>query len=134
MALSVMSAGSIAGWAVFNSAAFMWGLIIATSQVLSSMKSYLPFIRQLKSLTAISNDLDTLFLEMENEWFNISTGKLTEGQIHKSLKYFKTKKHSIIQKHLCASPLPKDDVLMEKARQDAHLYFTTFHTTEMPSI
>lgn len=130
MFLAIMSSGSIASWAIFKEYSFIFGSLIAMSQVLSAVKSYLPFAKRLKSLQGITNDLETLFLEMENEWYNVSVGKLTEEQIHKSYMRYKNKKHQIMQKYLGASPLPTNRTLMEKAEHDVNLYFKTFYSEE----
>jgi hypothetical protein len=82
MFLAITSSGSIAGWAIFNDYSFHCGLIIALTQVVNATKSFFPYAKRLKSLQGIADEMELLFMEMENDWYNISIGKYTEEQIH----------------------------------------------------
>jgi hypothetical protein len=62
MFLAVMANGSIASWVVWKEYSFIWGLLIALSQLINAIKVYLPYQKRLKNLESITKELETLFL------------------------------------------------------------------------
>jgi len=130
MFLAISSSGSIAGWVIWKDHSFVWGAIIAISQAINAVKAYLPYAKRLKSLQGITNDLESLFLSMESNWFSVSEGKLTEEEVHRLHMALKQKRRQIIQKHLGASPLPEESAMMEKAKESAKVYFNNFYIFE----
>lgn len=127
MFLAIASSGSIAGWVIWNELSFVWGVIIAISQAINAVKPYLPYAKRLKSLQGITNDLESLFLTMEDNWFKVSEGSLTEEQIHKLHMRCKEKRRQIIQKYLGATPLPENIKLMNQAKIYTQSYFNNFY-------
>lgn len=127
MFLAITSSSSIAGWAVWSQFSFVWASIIAISQVISAIKSYLPFSKRLKALQGITNDLEALFLAMESDWFAISEGQLQNEEIHKLHMNYKEKRRLIIHKYLASDPLPVRDTLLEQAKEQAKDYFNNFY-------
>jgi len=91
MFLATAASGSIASWVVWKDYSFLWGSIIAFSQVVNAIKSYLPYKKRLKALQGITNDLESLFLVMEDNWFKVSEGLLNKEEIHKLHMRFKEK-------------------------------------------
>lgn len=130
MFLAFSSSGSIGAWVIWKDYSFIWAGIIALSQVINAVKSFLPYSKRLKALQGVTNDLESLFLSMENRWYDVSEGKLTEEEIHKIHMNYKEKRRQIIQKHLTASPLPHNQKLMDKATNNARTYFTNFYVFE----
>ncbi|TDF42123.1 hypothetical protein EYS14_04610 [Alteromonadaceae bacterium M269] len=126
--LAIASNGSIASWVIWKELSPIWGAIIAVSQAINAIKGLLPYSKRLKSLQNITNDLESLFLAMENKWFDVAEGKLTEEQIHKLHMQFKEKRRQIIQKHLGSSPLPENTDLLNKAKKDTQTYFNNFYS------
>lgn len=126
MFLAISSSGSIAGWVIWENFSFLWGSIIAISQAFNAIKIYLPYSKRLKSLQAITNDLESLFLSMEDSWFYVSEGKLTEEDIHKLHMQYKGKINQTIHKHL-SIPLPNKKDMMNEAKESAKLYFNNFY-------
>ena len=127
MFLAIASNGSIAGWAIFQHLQMVWALIIAVSQLINAVKDHLPYSKRLKALNSLTNDLESLFLSMENHWFNVSEGKLTEEEIHKLQMKIKEQRRQIIQKHLGSQSLPHNEKLMKKAEEATQVYFSNFY-------
>jgi hypothetical protein len=128
MFLAITASTSIAGWVIWKDYSFVWGAIIASSQALNAIKTYLPYSKRLKALHGITNDLESLFLSMENNWFHVSEGKLTEEEIHRLHMKYKEKRRQIIQKYLGNSPLPEDNDMLKKAQITAKTYFNNFYS------
>lgn len=130
IALAISSNGSIAGWVIWKRFDFVWACFIAGSQFLNAIKSYLPYAKRLQALRGITNDLESLFLSMENHWFNVAEGRLNQEEIHKLHMKMKEQRRQIIQKHLGSMPLPVDEGLLEKAKQVTRVYFSNFYAVE----
>lgn len=127
MFLAVTSSGSIASWVIWKELSFVWAGIIATSQALNVIKAYLPYSKRLKSLQGITNDLEAIFLSMEDNWFDVSEGRLTDEEIHKLHMRFKEKRRQTIQKHLGPNPLPDCPKFWEQSKDLTREYFTNFY-------
>ena len=82
---AVTSSASIAGWAIWQSYGFAWGLVIAVSQVISATKQYLPYETRRKSCNDTCKELENLFIQSESDWYYVSVGTLTNEEIHKKL-------------------------------------------------
>jgi hypothetical protein len=127
MFLAIASNGSIAGWAIWNKYQMAWAFIVAASQFFNAIKGHLPFSKRLKALSALSNDLESLFLSMENHWFNVAEGRLNEEEIHKLQIKLKEQRRQILQKHIGPVDIPHDQKIMQRAVEVAKLYFENFY-------
>lgn len=128
--LAVASSGSIASWAIWQEYQMTWAFIIALSQLIHAIKPYLPFSKRLKALSALTNDLESLFLSMENHWFNVSEGKLSEEDIHKLHMQIKSTRRQLIQKHIGSESLPKNEKLLAQAVTSTKAYFSNFYSLQ----
>lgn len=62
---AVVSSTSIAGWAIWNQISYVWGILIAVMQVVTAIKSYLPFGQRLQVLPGLQSDLTSLYNDIE---------------------------------------------------------------------
>src|ERR1700680_760696 len=46
---AIASSGGIAGWAIWHEYGFVWGIIIATTQVVDALKDVFPFTKKHKA-------------------------------------------------------------------------------------
>lgn len=127
MFLAIASSSSIASWAIWSQFSFVWATLIAFSQVISAIKSHLPYSKRLKALHGITNDLEALFLAMESDWFAIAEGQLPDDDTHKLHMNYKEKRRIIINKYLGSDPLPVIDSLLAEANEQAGQYFKNFY-------
>ncbi|KUO30543.1 hypothetical protein AVO52_18080 [Vibrio cholerae] len=127
MFLAIASSGSIAGWVIWQPLSFLWGAIIAVSHAINAIKPYLPYAKRLRALHSASNELESVFIAMESEWFNVAEGQLTSEQIHSLQMKYKEKIRQISQKHLSSSALPENEKLLVKAKSTAKNYFDNFY-------
>ncbi|ELB2105561.1 hypothetical protein QNZ93_004543 [Vibrio parahaemolyticus] len=127
MFLAIASSGSIASWVIWQHLSFLWGAIIALSQAINAIKTYLPYAKRLRAVQSASNELESVFINMESLWFKVAEGQLTDEQIHSLQIKYKEKIRQISQKHLGSSTLPKDKKLLEKAKSSAKTYFSNFY-------
>ena len=113
---------SIAGWAIWQEHSFVWGLIIAGSQVVTAIKRFFPYATRINQLQGVVAELEILFVQMENDWYGVSEGSLSEQSIHRLNSDFRAKKPDIIRKYISKTTLPDQQSLREKAEFLAKQY------------
>ena len=128
--LAITSSSSICGWAIWNRFSFVWGMIIAISQLINAIKYFLPYRDRMKSLNKIVRDFDELLVLFEMKWFDVSEGKLTEKEINNLQFEIRKKKLESLKKHLGASSLPVKDKYFSIAKDNANTYIKNFYSME----
>jgi hypothetical protein len=123
MLLAIASNGSIAAWAVWREFAMLWGAIIATSQLIAAVKSYLPFEKRLTACAELASKLEGLFVQWEGAWQQVAEGQLSDREIAEKITELKKVKIEIEDKCLKGSPLPDKADFEEEAARKAARYF-----------
>ncbi len=125
--LAITSSSSIAAWAIWSKYSFIWGILIALSQVVTAIKPQLAFNKKIESLSKISNLLHGLFNKADYNWYRVSNGELTEAQINDLLFELKEQYANTIGKILESDPIPVNehfraisDAKTEKYFQDTY--------------
>ena len=106
--VAIASSTSIAAWAIWQKYSFVWSIIIAISQVLTTIKGFLPYSKRLKMLVPFMEDLKFLYNKIEYNWFKVASGDLSEDEINELLYSFKDEFSNIENKNL------KEETLLEK--------------------
>ena len=91
--VAIASSTSIAAWAIWQKYSFVWSIIIAISQVLTTIKGFLPYSKRLKMLVPFMEDLKFLYNKIEYNWFKVASGDLSEDEINELLYSFKENKN-----------------------------------------
>lgn len=121
--LTVASSSSIAAWAVWQRYPFIWATIIAGSQLLSTIKYMLPYEQRIKPLRTLMYIYEESILRLEESWYEISQGRLTEDEIAKILMKEKKDKLSMWKKHMDSLRLPFSANRHQEASVVANDYF-----------
>lgn len=121
--LAIMSSASIGGWAIWKEWSFVWGLLIAISQVASVIYKFLPFKSRIKPISTAALELSALMDAAEKAWFDVAGGHLTERQIHEKRFQVRTAKTRIMRANFGGMVLPENKKLMRKAEQQMRTYF-----------
>ena len=120
---AIASSGSIAAWALWREYAFVWGAIIATSQVADALRDVFPFTKKHKAASAHTIMLGSIFIDAQLEWENIFSGRYADDQImnrrHKLMKL----QHDA-ERTSFPDGLATRDSLFAQAQQEAKDYFT----------
>jgi len=124
MFLAVAASASIASWAIWKQFAFLWATVIASSQLLSAVKHYLPFERRVKQLAPLSIDLDQLFLDAERQWYAVAEGQLPNQAIHEALISLKERRTKADHTYFKETALPSKPKLLKEAEQRATAYLS----------
>ncbi len=126
--LAITSSTSIAAWAIWKDYAFIWGIIIALSQVVTAVKPFLPYKKRLDALNQLGDSIAELSLAAERDWYYVAEGKWTEHEIHSKWADLKEKSLAAEKKCLGNLTLPRNTKALQQAENKADLYFTsTYH-------
>ncbi|MDO8769454.1 MAG: hypothetical protein Q7K57_12270 [Burkholderiaceae bacterium] len=128
--LALTSTSSIAAWAVFKEYAMLWAGIIALAQVITAVKPFLPFRQRLKGLVALGDALQTIGLESEKGWYNVSEGKWSDELIHEKIIELAAKINKAEQKCLAGVVLPHKKKILKLAEAEADKYLTMHYHGE----
>jgi hypothetical protein len=91
--IAITSSGSIAAWTVWNEYSFIWGLIIAASQVVNILKPYFPFHKFIKEFNSKLVRIEYLNIEIDKLWFETKNKKIDLNEFEE--KYFNLKKQLV---------------------------------------
>ncbi len=121
MFMAFTSSSSIAAWTIWKDLSQLWGAIIALSQVLNAVEKYLPWQKRVSSLTSMYHEYQTLIITLEENWFKVSNGSLTEEEILKLRLKFQQKR-SNIEKKCLKETLKKDKKFVDEATKEKDAY------------
>jgi hypothetical protein len=121
---AIASCGGIAAWVVWKEYAFIWGAIIAASQVADALKDVFPFAKKHKAASGYSMTLDYLFNDIQLEWENIFSGRYSDEEIMKLRHKLGKSQLDAMQRNF-PDGVPVLDDLLVQAKQLAEIYFQT---------
>jgi hypothetical protein len=124
---AVASSGSIGGWVIWRDAAFVWGSIIALSQVSDALKDAIPFTARNKAATALLMDLDALFIEAFFEWEGVYAGLYTNEEIKERRRKLMELRHETEWKHFPTADLPNKPAYLTLAEKDVIDYLENMY-------
>ncbi|EPS3380458.1 hypothetical protein ACVDQD_002181 [Vibrio cholerae] len=106
--LAITSSTSIAAWAIWKDYAFVWGVIIALSQIITAVKPILPYKKRLDALNALGDSIAKLSLVAERDWYYVAEGQWTEHDIHTKWAELREKSLAAEKKCLGNLTLPRN--------------------------
>jgi hypothetical protein len=121
---AIASSTGIAAWVFWKEYAFLWGAIIATSQVADALKDVFPFAKRHKAASVHSMILDNLFNDVQLEWEKILSGRYSDEEIM-DLRHKLGKKQLDVLQRSFPEGLAPNDVLLADAKRDTEEYFRT---------
>lgn len=115
MITAISASSSIAAWAIWGQMDFIWAIIIAISQVVNAIKPYLPYGKRLEMINPLINDLQSLYIKMEYNWFKVSNGEFKESEINDMLFGFKNEYRVLEKKNIKSNDLLQNEKLRRLA-------------------
>lgn len=116
--LAVTSSGSIAAWAIWQHISWLWAVIIASSQVLGVISSFLPFKQREKTLRMVLPQMNALLLDCEDMYDMVSKGELTDEEIHEETMRLK-RRWGGVKNDMYDCGLPNRKSFMDEAQRRA---------------
>jgi len=130
MAIAITSSASIGAWVVWKELAWLWGAIIAGSQVFSAIYPHLPYKERLKTYAAVLRDLERLFIDAEHKWQSVADGSLSVQKINAERTLLNKKKGDILNKYMPSSVFPASSKIQDRAENEAANYFSYYYPQE----
>ncbi|WP_102024994.1 hypothetical protein [Serratia sp. FGI94] len=124
--LAVSSSVSIGSWAIWSEFSYMWGAIIALSQIISAINPFLPYSSRIKSYSSLLRELEELMTQSEIKWYSISEGRISFYEINKARFDIRKAKQKSIDKYI-QTTIPSASKLQDKAEKFAGEYFYNFY-------
>ena len=100
------------------------------AQLITAVKEYMPYKKRLNALSTLSNDLNYFAIVMENDWFKVSHGLLTDEEVHDLHMAMKRRINDATTKSFLNASLPEDERLLKRADLDTQNYVKTFFGEE----
>lgn len=123
---AVASSTSIAAWAVWREHAFVWGAIIAVSQVVDALKDVFPITKRFKAASEHAVALDSLFIDAQMEWESIFSGSYTDAQINTRLHKLRKLQHDAEQRSFKEGLPIRADLFKEAQEESAAFFVNTY--------
>lgn len=127
MAIAITSSASIGAWVIWKELAWLWGAIIAGSQVFSVIYPHLPYKERLKTYSSILRDLERLFIDAEHKWQSVADGSLSVQKIIAERTQLQRKKDEILSRHMAHSVFPSNPKISDRAEIEASNYFAYYY-------
>ena len=121
MLKAIASCGSIAAWAIWKEYSFLWGLIIALSQVADALRDVFPFAKKQKAASDYASALNSLFIDAQLEWDVICANSRTPAEMMNHLHSLR-KLQLEAERQSFPSGVAADESLRLVAKQDAENY------------
>lgn len=127
MAIAITSSASIGAWVVWKDLAWLWGAIIAGSQVFSAIYPHLPYKGRLKTYSSVLRDLEKLFIDAEHKWQSVADGSLSVQKINAERNLLHKKKGEILNRHMPTGVFPSSSKIQDRAENEAANYFSYYY-------
>lgn len=128
--IAITSSASIGAWVIWKELAWLWGAIIAGSQVFSAIHPHLPYAERLKTFSLVLRDLEMLFIDAEHKWQSVADGSLSIQKINCERMQLHKKKNEILNKYMPNSIFPANSRITDLAEQEAANYFAYYYPQE----
>lgn len=103
---ALVSSGAISSWVIWNQLGWLWGALIAISQIIQAIKPLIPYSERLKRLHILSADLSLLKISAEEDWYRISNGLTNASETMALYSELQRKIHHVIAKSFSNTTLP----------------------------
>ncbi len=123
---AITSSSSIAGWAIWNELSFVWGALIAVSQVVNALKPLMPYNKRTQYLNIFSSRLSNLYNRYDYDWLRVSDGSMTEEEINELVHEYRIAYQEAYDEFLLENHLPIKETLRATADQRLEEYFSKY--------
>lgn len=121
--MAITSCSSIAAWTIWKQLSYLWGIIIALSQVVGVINEYMPYQKRIEDISNLKSEWSAIFLSMEKDWLKVSNGSITENEINDILFEYEKEWNEVDDKYFKDDSLPRKQKCIDYAEEKMGLYF-----------
>ena len=121
--LAIVTAELIANWAIWEKLAILWAALIAISQVIQVINSYLPYARRVETLGPLHKSLEELYVEMEHDYIDTLITKVDPQALNDRRTKYQKKWDELENTALLKDSIPRKGYLLKKADLAKIQYF-----------
>lgn len=121
--LALVTAELIANWAIWEKLAVLWAALIAISQVIQVINSYLPYARRVETLGPLHKSLEELYVEMEHDYIDTLIVKVDPQTLNDRRTKYQKKWDELENTALLKDAIPRKILLLRKADLAKIQYF-----------
>ena len=74
----------------------------------------------------MSNLLDPIYSDMEQDWYAIANGEVLKNEIEKKIRVYEQRRQAVQQHFLKNDTLPERKRILQKAEEETAAYFAKF--------
>lgn len=130
ISLAVLTAGSVAGWQIWEKLSTVWTVIACTSQVALIVYELLPFKARFKDIKTLNALLWSIALCADNHLFDIEHDELSDGQINDLITEYKKLWKSAEDKFFQDDLIPKNENFRQQAAKKTRIYMKQIEKEE----
>lgn len=127
--ITTITSGSVGSWAIWRTPDIdiIWVVLIGIVQVLTIIKPYLSWSKEINNFTKLVLDYSTLYSESEKEFFSFRFNKKTNDEhICMALINFNARKEKILRMHNPIAEFMNIQKLIKEAENETELYFEKY--------
>ena len=120
---------STVAWMTWNDVAAVGticAIIIGVAQVVSAISEKFPYESRKLELRELINELEPVYLIMENDWRTIQNLKMSNAKIQESIQEYDKKQVEIKRHYFKDDSLPESEKLRAQADEKTEEYFKYF--------
>ena len=119
---AIATSSTIAGWAIWQNYAIIWGTIIAASQLIDALKDVFPHAKSRKSSAELANVLNGLFIDARVDFERICSGSIAPEDANASLSKLQKLRNEAESKYF-PEGIVKKAWLKAEARRETIAFF-----------
>lgn len=125
--VGLATAGVVANWSIWENHKDILAYVVIFQQFVVIVSEYLPYKKRVTDLSKMRAMFQKVYREMENKWFDVQNGILSENEINSLLCDFRTRWEDIESSYLTDDALPECQITINKANKQTNRYFGMFY-------
>ena len=113
-------------WKEINTVSLICAIIIIALQALSAVSELFPFENRKQEIREMTDELDALYIIMEDDWRKITNGEYSVDEIMELIKKYENEQAQIKRHYFKDDSLPEISKIIDSATEKTTDYFKNF--------
>ena len=111
-------------WSEIEWVRFACPIAVLVLQIFNAILEVFPYEKRKQELRELTNLLNPVYTDMENDWYLIADGQCTREEISRKLISYEKRRQDIQQHYLKDDALPERKHIVKKAEEDTSAYLS----------